>query len=97
MDFPKPTTPWTQGWHNEFGSLLAVNHPSIWKFIEGLQKQQSLNKMKIAQYLAGRNPDEGRRSYCDSAQHILNIVNQYDNYSTLDYVNNLAHNLNFSI
>ena len=53
--------------------------------------------MKIAQYLAGRNPDEGRRSYRDSAQRILNIVNQYDNYSTLDYVNNLAHNLNFSI
>ena len=86
-----------EGWHNEFGSLLAANHPSIWKFIEGLQKQQSLNEMKIAQYLAGRNPDEGRRSYRDSAQRILNIVNQYDNYSTLDYVNNLAHNLNFSI
>ena len=32
-----------EGWHNEFGSLLAANRPSIWKFIEGLQKQQSLN------------------------------------------------------
>ena len=86
-----------EGWHNEFGSLLSANHPSIWKFIEGLQKQQSLNEMKIIQYLAGRNPDEGRRAYRDCAQRILNIVNQYDNYSTLDYVNSLAHNLNFSI
>lgn len=46
-----------KGWHNEFDSLLAANHPSIWKFSEELQKQQSLNEMKIIQHLAGRNPD----------------------------------------
>ena len=34
-----------EDWHNKFGSLLAAKHPSIWKFIEELQKQQSL-KMK---------------------------------------------------
>ena len=53
--------------------------------------------MKIIEYLTGRNPDEGRRAHRDCAQRTLNIVNQYDNYSTLDYVNSLAHNLNFSI
>ena len=63
-----------EGWHNELGSLLAANHPSIWKFIEELQEQQSLNEMKIIQHLAGRNPDEGRRTYRDCAQRILKIV-----------------------
>lgn len=95
-DLPK-TNNSVEGWHNEFSSLIGANHPSIWKFIEGLQKQQSINEMKIIQYLSGRNEDEGRRTYRDVAKRILNIVNDYPNLAILDYLNNLAHNFNLTI
>jgi len=31
-------------------------HPSIWKFIEELKKEKSLNEFKLEQYVAGENP-----------------------------------------
>ncbi len=36
-----------ESWHRGFSQLLGAHHPSIWKFIDGLKKEQSLNKLKI--------------------------------------------------
>jgi len=31
-----------EGFNSGFQSLLSAHHPTIWKFIEGLKKQQNL-------------------------------------------------------
>jgi len=41
-------------WHNCFSSTLnSFKHPSIWRFIHVLQKEESINTLKIQQYVAG--------------------------------------------
>lgn len=45
-----------EGWHNSFSSILNGRHPSIWKFIDALKKEEKLNRMKIHQYNSGTEP-----------------------------------------
>ena len=73
------------GWHKEFSSLIAVTHPTIWKFIDELKKQQSINDIKIIQYLAGQNPELGRRRYKNLDERILNVVREYHQLDPNDF------------
>jgi hypothetical protein len=50
-----------EGWHNAFSSLLSADHLTIWKFIDIIQKEQSLNELKVNQYLAGVSPPMGQK------------------------------------
>ncbi|XP_022161694.1 uncharacterized protein LOC111027604 [Myzus persicae] len=93
-DLPK-TNNAVEGWHRGFSSLLGANHPSIWKFIEGLQNQQSLNQFQINQYIAGLPPAQERRCYRDTAFRIKEIVEDYGNRDTSDYLQGIAHHFQF--
>lgn len=39
-----------------FNQLVEAYHPLIWRFIEGLKKEQSFNELKIEQYIADQAP-----------------------------------------
>ncbi|XP_060872634.1 uncharacterized protein LOC132946603 [Metopolophium dirhodum] len=54
-DIPK-TNNSVEGWHNSFNSTLNALHPSIWKFIEALKKEEKLNRLKMHKLLAGTEP-----------------------------------------
>ncbi|CAI6347281.1 unnamed protein product [Macrosiphum euphorbiae] len=90
-DLPKTNNAAVEG----FSSLLGANHPSIWKFIEGLQNQQSLNEFQINQYIARLPPAQGRRCYRDTALRIKEIVKDYGYRDTSDYLQGIAHNFQF--
>ena len=45
-----------KAWHRGFNNLMSCQHPSIWKFIEILKKEQGLTEIKHAFYISGRNP-----------------------------------------
>ena len=34
-----------EGWHHGFNSMLSCNHPTIWRFLEALKKEQNLTRM----------------------------------------------------
>uniref|UniRef100_A0A6P7GX96 Uncharacterized protein LOC114343419 n=1 Tax=Diabrotica virgifera virgifera TaxID=50390 RepID=A0A6P7GX96_DIAVI len=51
-DLPR-TNNAVEGWHNSFSSILNAAHPNLWKFITGLKKEESLNRLKVEQYIAG--------------------------------------------
>ena len=48
-DLPK-TNNAVEGWHRGFNQILGACHPAIWKFIDGLKKEQSLNETKTEQH-----------------------------------------------
>jgi hypothetical protein len=89
-DLPK-TNNSVEGWHYGFNQLLGAHHPTIWKFINGLQKEQSLNELKVEQYIAGK------RIYRDTAEKIKEIVEDYGQRPLLDYLKGIAQNFNLQI
>ncbi|KAL3685756.1 hypothetical protein R1sor_003778 [Riccia sorocarpa] len=82
-----------EGWHRRFSTLLASSHPVIWKFVEGIKKEQSMTELKLAQLNAGAKSSKGKKKYIDLNQKILNIVSQYPCLSLDDYLSGLAARL----
>lgn len=95
-DLPK-TNNAVEGWHNAFSSLLGAHHPTIWKFINGLRDQQSLNELKIEHYIAGNLPKKGRKKYRDTAARIKIIVEDYHGREMSDFLQGIAHNLKLQV
>jgi len=86
-----------EGWHRSFSQLLGAYHPNIWKFINGLKKEQSLNELKIEQFLSGQRPQPSKKKYKEVALRIKAIVDDYGNRPNLEYLRGLAHILAFQI
>ncbi len=95
-DLPK-TNNAVEGWHNSFNKLLGAAHPTIWKFIMGLKKEQSLNELKIEQYISGQNLLSGKRIYKDTAEKIKSHVLNYPNSDRMEYLRSIAHNFSFQV
>ena len=91
-DLPK-TNNSVEGWHRGFSHLLGSHHPTVWKFISGLQKEQSLNELRLEQYVAGQQPPQGKRVYKDAAERIKKVVGDYGLCPITDYLRGIAHNL----
>ena len=93
-DLPK-TNNSCEGWHRSFSELIGGNHPTIWKFITVLQKEQCLNEAKIEQSLAGQPIQPQKKRYRDAASRIKKIVETYKEIDLMDYLRGLSHTLSF--
>ncbi|XP_022172326.1 uncharacterized protein LOC111035118, partial [Myzus persicae] len=52
-DLPK-TNNSVEGWHRAFSSLLGASHPTIWRLIDTIKKEQGSTEIKINQLIAGQ-------------------------------------------
>ena len=79
--------------------MLGSAHPTIFKVIDCLKKQQELTKAKIERVVAGGADVPGREKYKDSAARLKKTVGDYDNEddSLLDYLRGVAHNIEYNI
>ncbi|KAF0713467.1 MULE domain-containing protein [Aphis craccivora] len=76
--------------------LNSSSHPTIWKFINALQKEEQVNRMKIEQYVAGMEPPS-KKIYKDRSAKIKKICLDYDNRTIEDYLRGIAHNFQLQI
>jgi hypothetical protein len=53
-----------EGWQRGVSRLLGSYHLSIWKFINGFQQEQSLNELRIEQFLSEQAIRRGRKVQC---------------------------------
>ena len=81
-----------EGWHNGFQRSLMCSHPSIWRLIEQLKKEEGLQKFSIAQLQAGISVSS-QKVYRFCNERITNVVNDYQNRSSVNYLLSIAHNL----
>lgn len=85
-----------EGWHHGFQSQIAAQHPNIWKFISAIKREQSLNELRIEQYISGQLPPVGRRKYKDSAERLARVVRNFEpNTNEMEYLRGIAHNIAF--
>ena len=81
-----------EGFHRGFESMLQMSNPDIWKFIEAIQRQQSLQSFSFAQMQLGKKVHTRKE---DNFGRIKRIVCSAANYKELDYLKAIAVNLSF--
>ena len=84
-----------EGWHRSFQSNVGSYHPTIWKFISFIQREQDLQQVHCAQMQAGHSSQTSRKKYVDASIRILSIVRSYRDRSIIDYLRGIAYNLSF--
>ena len=73
--------------------MLAVTHPTLWKFMDGLKRYQKVRDVEIEQLNAGLQPPAKKTVYAMRNARILRIVRDYANRAILDYLRGLSHNI----
>ena len=92
-DLPK-TNNAIEGWHRAFLQQVSGNHPSVWKFLEALQREQSLTEVKTEQLLSGMTCDKRKKKYRESETCLKNLISCFDDHSDIvEYVSAVAHNI----
>ena len=86
-----------EGWHRSFQCNLSACHPTFWKFVELLKKEEAVVRVKMLQCLGGHQLPPQRPRYAACADRILRIVNDYPNRQRLDFLRSIAHNLSFLV
>lgn len=85
-----------EGWHRGFQSTLNSFHPGFWLFVKAIKKEQSLNELKIEQYLSGQDPPTKKKKYRDYAERLFRVVSGWDeNINIVEYLRAIAHNLSY--
>lgn len=80
-----------EGWHHAFNQILGASHPTIWKLVEDLKKQQVLNSFNIEQLIRGENIQK-KKKYRDLTIRLENLVQSYSFQNILTYLRGVAHN-----
>jgi len=78
--------------HRRLQSVLQMDHPSIWRFIDGLRRVQKERDVLFEQMVAGHPPPVKRRKYRDADSRILSLVKDFNNRSMKEYLRGVAHN-----
>lgn len=68
-----------EGWHNGFNHFVGIAHPTIYKLIESLQKEQSKNEGLMLMLNVGGIPPPKTRKYRDLERRYTNNRRQFDN------------------
>ena len=89
------TTNSVEGWHRGIRSLFGSAHPSLWKFIDTLKKEQSLVEARIEKLRAGQKESTPKKRYKDAASRLQQLSALYDNDFLNDFLVGIAHNLSF--
>lgn len=85
-----------EGWHRGFSSLFNCgSHPTIWKFISILKKEQSRNEMLLEKLISGENQPPQKKRYKNQIDMMNNVIKTYKNINDISYLRGIAHNFNF--
>lgn len=78
--------------HRRLQTEFNIQHPSIWRFIDGLRQIQKGRDLVYEQYVRGERAPRKRQKYQDADERILNIVSTYADRPIIEYLRGLAHN-----
>ena len=82
-----------EGWHGAFQANVSACHPTIYRFLDILKREESMARVSILQALGGHPPPPVRRRYVDCNERILRIVDNFPNMTPMRYLRSIAHNL----
>ena len=79
--------------HRRLQNELGMQHPTVWKFIDGLKKVQRGIDLYYEQLIAGQKPPVKLKKYRQADERIKAIVSTFESRNVVEYLRGIAHNL----
>ena len=71
---------------------MSCHHPSMWRFLEKLKKEQALVEVKQAFYISGKKPGK-RRCYSERESALENLIKGYLTRPKDEFLRGVAYHL----
>ncbi|XP_028968139.1 uncharacterized protein LOC114828386, partial [Galendromus occidentalis] len=78
--------------HRRLQTEFGVDHPNLWRFIDGLKRVQHHRDMLLARCLRGSPPTKKCRKYAVVDRKLLKLVTDYGNNTAVDFLKGIAAN-----
>ena len=88
------TTNAVEAWHRAYNATIGCHHPNIWKWINAIRREQGLVEVKQAKFLAGDKPSKRTKNSANE-EGLTNLVLSYFHLSPMEFLQGIAHRLNF--
>lgn len=87
-----------EGWHRAIQTSYDCAHPSMWKFLQGLQKEEQLQRANLRQFMAGEDAPQSKR-YKEVNKRIKTLIARYRNQEVnrIDYLRGVSHNITYTV
>lgn len=85
-----------EGWHNRINSLMSCHHPKIFKFLDGLKKEQDEQELRIIQINAGESTKKKHVKYERNDARLKKLIDNYAEETEngfLHYMYSVANNI----
>ena len=66
-----------ESWHNSFQANVSSTHPTFWRLLDVLLREERIVRVRMLQNQAEHAPEPQRRRYADCNASILRIVDDY--------------------
>ncbi|XP_064468430.1 uncharacterized protein LOC135379102 [Ornithodoros turicata] len=86
------TTNSLEGWHRGFQTHVQCSHPTIWKFLGVLHKEDAMNLHRLELLVMGHRERQPKK-YRDCAQRLKTLAANYDQTQLLRYLKGVAYNI----
>lgn len=86
-----------ESWHKAFQGSAEIHHPSIFRFIEALRREEALQRTNLTQLLQGRDLTQRMKKYVTMNTRITAVQQNRDQYDLVQYLRALAHSLEINV
>jgi len=83
------TTNSVEGWHHDLATLFQCNHPTMWKFLSGLESDCGKQRASFLQGVTGVEQPAVKR-YRILKERVMNAVGTYEKTEILTYLRSIA-------
>ena len=83
-----------EAWHRSFACHMSCYHPSVWRFLTILKREQGLVEVKQAFFISGRNPSK-RRYFEEREKALENLVESYLLRPKFEFLRGVSYHFTF--
>ena len=86
------TTNKIEGWHRAIQTLYDSPHPSLWRFLRGIQQEEAMQRTKFTSYLSGEKETTSRKAKeINGRIQILKQRLQNEEISTFEFLRGITY------
>ena len=84
-----------EGWHTAFQGSIQSAHPTFWRFVECLKREEGLQRAVYGGMVGGENPSQHLKKYERINKNIKTILDD-ENRSLAEKLEGISFNINLN-